>query len=98
MIHSDATYILLANSCFITNQMYIEHYYFFTEELIYGVHARFWMQPNIVTFMWVGIGISYLLYLIPSKSLRLLCTILLPIMIPVAQIYTNYELMDQSEN
>jgi hypothetical protein len=26
-----------------------------------GVHARFWMQPNILMFIWAGVGLDNLL-------------------------------------
>ena len=29
--------------------------------LTYGVHERFWMQPNICTYFFLGIGIAYVL-------------------------------------
>ncbi|CAM9947642.1 unnamed protein product, partial [Ectocarpus fasciculatus] len=31
-----------------------------SDKLLYGIHQRFWMQPNVVTFMWVGIGFNFL--------------------------------------
>ncbi|RYH19587.1 DUF2723 domain-containing protein [archaeon] len=29
------------------------------DKLLYGVHQRFWMQPNVVYFMYVGFGLEY---------------------------------------
>ena len=29
------------------------------EGLLYGVQARFWQQPNVIAFLWVGIGLSW---------------------------------------
>jgi hypothetical protein len=26
------------------------------DKLLYGVHQRFWMQPNVLLFIWSGIG------------------------------------------
>ena len=30
-------------------------------KLLFGIHARFWMQPNILLFMWLGIGLAWCL-------------------------------------
>ena len=30
-----------------------------TEGLIYGVHARFWQQPNVIMFMFLSCGVGY---------------------------------------
>lgn len=29
-----------------------------SDRLLYGVHQRFWMQPNILYFLWVGLGFN----------------------------------------
>lgn len=29
-----------------------------TDRLLYGIHQRFWMQPNVLLFMWAGIGVD----------------------------------------
>ncbi|GMF14870.1 unnamed protein product [Phytophthora lilii] len=34
-----------------------------SEGLIYGVQMRFWQQPNVVVFLWLGIGLGYLVNL-----------------------------------
>lgn len=34
------------------------------DKLLYGVHQRFWMQPNVLTFIWVGVGFNALLHLL----------------------------------
>lgn len=28
------------------------------DKLLYGVHQRFWMQPNVLTFIWLGVGFN----------------------------------------
>ena len=72
------------------------------EELIYGVHARFWMQPNIVTFIWTGLGLSYIVYIIHCtklpQMLQQFLFIVIPILATFTQIYTNYHQLDQSSN
>merc|ERR1712070_887586 len=30
------------------------------KSLFYGVVARFWMQPNIIVYVWVGLGLAYI--------------------------------------
>ncbi|RHZ03735.1 hypothetical protein DYB37_006899 [Aphanomyces astaci] len=32
-----------------------------TEGLLYGVHMRFWQQPNIILFVWGGVGLDAVL-------------------------------------
>lgn len=32
-----------------------------SEGLTYGVHMRFWQQPNVIVFIWLGIGLDQLL-------------------------------------
>lgn len=34
-------------------------------KLLFGIHARFWMQPNILLFMWLGIGLIWLFQRLP---------------------------------
>lgn len=29
------------------------------EALLYGVHMRFWQQPNVIAFVWLGVGFQY---------------------------------------
>jgi len=36
------------------------------EGLLYGVHMRFWQQPNIIVFIWAGIGLIKLYSLLHS--------------------------------
>ena len=35
--------------------------------LLYGVHQRFWMQPNVLSFVWVGVGFGVLTSFLESK-------------------------------
>jgi hypothetical protein len=44
-----------------------------TTELTFGVHARFWMQPNIIAFIFIGIGFYTVLHYL-TKCLHLLST------------------------
>ena len=38
-----------------------------SDKLLYGIHQRFWMQPNVVTFIWVGIGFNAILDFVACK-------------------------------
>lgn len=38
------------------------------DPLLFGVHARFWMQPNIVVFVFCGVGISWMFDLTRSVT------------------------------
>lgn len=29
-----------------------------TDRLLYGIHQRFWMQPNVLLFLWAGLGVN----------------------------------------
>ena len=31
-----------------------------SDKLLFGVHQRFWMQPNVILFIWAGIGYDYI--------------------------------------
>jgi hypothetical protein len=32
------------------------------DKLLFGVHQRFWMQPNILLFAWAGVGFDYVTF------------------------------------
>merc|ERR1711871_1780581 len=34
------------------------------DKLLYGIHQRFWMQPNILLFCFAGVGFNYCVYAI----------------------------------
>jgi hypothetical protein len=38
------------------------------DRLLYGVHQRFWMQPNVLMFTWIGVGFNVLLHLLASVA------------------------------
>eukprot|EP00500_Bicosoecida_sp_ms1_P007814 CAMPEP_0203820576 /NCGR_PEP_ID=MMETSP0115-20131106/40358_1 /ASSEMBLY_ACC=CAM_ASM_000227 /TAXON_ID=33651 /ORGANISM="Bicosoecid sp, Strain ms1" /LENGTH=772 /DNA_ID=CAMNT_0050729589 /DNA_START=252 /DNA_END=2566 /DNA_ORIENTATION=+ len=39
------------------------------DELLFGVHARFWQQPNVVAFILLGVGLSVALEWVAAKAL-----------------------------
>lgn len=67
--------------------------------LLYGVHQRFWMHPNILCFILVGVGCNAAARSLPLP--RTTVARIMPIMmfaIPLMTYTCNYEVSDQSEN
>ena len=57
--HRSAPFMILAAYLFY---MLVFHYLAnlpVDEALLFGVQARFWQQPNVIAFFWVGIGLSW---------------------------------------
>jgi hypothetical protein len=72
------------------------------EGLLYGVHMRFWQQPNIIVFIWSGIGLTFLFDFFTkpiAQSFKLQGIILVGFMLALVggQLYRWYELCDQSQ-
>lgn len=75
-------------------------------ELFYGVVARFWMQPNIIVFIWVGVAIEWLFeraHAVTSGRLKLRQAIVNTmyaacVALVVAQLWRNYKHVDQSHS
>ncbi|KAL7691825.1 hypothetical protein Plhal304r1_c008g0032451 [Plasmopara halstedii] len=38
------------------------------EGLLYGVQMRFWQQPNVIVFIWFGIGLGYTMGLVTQNA------------------------------
>uniref|UniRef100_A0A7S2RZI0 DUF2723 domain-containing protein n=1 Tax=Mucochytrium quahogii TaxID=96639 RepID=A0A7S2RZI0_9STRA len=68
------------------------------QELLFGVQARFWMQPNLLAFYFAGCGL-YVLFLYVFQY-RVMYILLLGLCAGIIsfQFRTNYELSDQSTN
>lgn len=47
------------------------------DPLLFGIFARFWMQPNIIVCIWFGVGLEAVLGLLSSKVVRASLAILL---------------------
>jgi hypothetical protein len=71
-------------------------------KLLFGIHARFWMQPNIILFIWLGIGIIWLSNIISNVSKVYTVTnsfmICISIGLVILQLFRWSSDMDQSEN
>lgn len=75
-----------------------------SNKLHYGIHQRFWMQPNVLTFIWAGAGLSYVFSKIVAhltkantKTYRSIC-FALSILLVASQFRRNFYISDQSEN
>lgn len=68
------------------------------ERLLYGVHMRFWQQPNIIAFVWLGLGLQYVQDLTTQTHSLVLSGLAQASCVALAalQIAMWYELMDQS--
>ena len=64
------------------------------QKLLYGVHQRFWMQPNILAFILVGYGL-FLLCLMVS---RIQTVVLFLVMLVSISFRKGYTLSNQSDN
>jgi len=67
--------------------------------LLFGIHQRFWMHPNILMFIMIGRGMYTNILVIPrrsSKTLLALSAVLL--LLPFATYRQNYSTGDQSNN
>jgi hypothetical protein len=71
------------------------------EGLLFGVQMRFWMQPNIIFFIWIGVGLSTCLKriggMLPARSLSILAPVV-SVLIISAQINKWYAISDQHDN
>lgn len=72
-------------------------------DLFYGVVARFWMQPNIIVFIWAGMGIDWLVDAVAAglkgrvRSLVVMCFYAACAALVGVQLQRNYGLSDQSQ-
>lgn len=65
-----------------------------TDPLLYGVHERFWMQPDIICFIFINIGISYLY----SNFLSIVMPSYVFVLILPIMVKYQYYLMDMSDD
>ena len=71
--------------------------------LLFGIHARFWMQPNVLLFTWVGIGLIFATEFMLQRFQKLRTYLELPAIALLlafvgAQIWRWFPLMDQTKN
>lgn len=83
------------------------------DRLLYGVHQRFWMQPNVVTFMLAGTGWNYVVSRAfaggkqghdkeKDKSSRpsalfLAAATLVPVLLVILQLHTHWPMSNQAD-
>eukprot|EP00985_Skeletonema_marinoi_P022899 scaffold14867_cov194-Skeletonema_marinoi.AAC.1 len=65
--------------------------------LLFGVHQRFWMHPNILCFILVGVGFDTAARAMPATAAARLMPIIM-VAIPLVTCTLNFEASDQSEN
>lgn len=77
-----------------------------SEGLIYGVQMRFWQQPNVMAFTWLGVGLGYIVNLVTlvvgstSRMMKSAISIFSQVAclaVVGAQIWRWHELCDQSQ-
>ncbi|KAJ0398482.1 hypothetical protein P43SY_006640 [Pythium insidiosum] len=72
-----------------------------SEGLTYGVHMRFWQQPNVIVFSWIGVGLVAVLDWFtsrcPARRLLYLLGHAVAPAIAVMQLTTWFSLCDQSD-
>jgi len=69
--------------------------------LLFGIHARFWMQPNIILFVWMGVGLVWSSQRLASctcTSLSSSISIFLSILLVSCQLWRWSYMMDQRSN
>ena len=72
--------------------------------LLFGIHARFWMQPNVLLFVWVGIGLIFVSEWILQQATSVRSTLQVPFLAAVViglvggQVWRWFPMMDQSDN
>ena len=74
------------------------------DKLLFGVHQRFWMQPNVLLFAWVGVGFNATNYIftlckIEDKGNRrygALCSLTVGLLIVCTQYAINFNVSNQS--
>ena len=73
-----------------------------SEALLYGVHMRFWQQPNVIFFLWVGLGFdAFFAWLRRLKLARHWGTVLASAAataLVAMQISSFYDVSDQHDN
>ncbi len=67
--------------------------------LLFGIHQRFWMHPNILMFILIGIGGEKLILSASNGSpSRLLALATMVLLLPFAAYWQNFSVSDQSAN
>lgn len=67
--------------------------------LLFGIHQRFWMHPNILMFIIVGVRIHEFISVMPRRSsIKLLALSVVILLLPFATYQRNYSARDQSSN
>jgi len=65
--------------------------------LLFGIHQRFWMHPNILCFILIGVGLDAVARTLPQTAATTFTPIFM-VIIPLMTYKSNFEVSDQSEN
>lgn len=65
--------------------------------LLFGIHQRFWMHPNLLCFVFVGIGFDTAARPFSSKTTSGLMSMMM-LALPWVTFKQNFEMSDQSQN
>eukprot|EP00937_MAST-01D_sp_MAST-1D-sp2_P005264 g5264.t1 len=72
------------------------------EGLLFGVHMRFWMQPNAIFFVWVGVGFDFvassLLTSRQARPWRPAVAAAVAAAVVAARLHASFAHADQSDN
>ncbi|KAL7537332.1 hypothetical protein ACHAXR_007740 [Thalassiosira sp. AJA248-18] len=68
--------------------------------LLYGIHQRFWMQPNILAIILIGMGMHKAIVATANTghNKRVYALSSMVLLLPFASYYQNYSISDQSNN
>lgn len=65
--------------------------------LLFGIHQRFWMHPNVLLHILIGIGLYKTMTYSPNKSTRAIVTAVV-LVLPCTTYWQNRMMSDQSSN
>ena len=64
-----------------------------SDPLLYGVHARFWMQPNLIVCLFAGVGVDLIMKRLLVKNSKVIIIVALAAM----QLQRNYPVLQEQQ-
>lgn len=68
-----------------------------SNKLLFGIHQRFWMHPNILVYILLGIGLYKIIACSPNKSTQRIAAAVV-LVLPCSTYWQNRSVSDQSSN
>lgn len=68
-----------------------------SNKLLFGIHQRFWMHPNILVYILLGIGLYKIITCSPNKPTQLIAVAVV-LVLPCTTYWQNRSVSDQSSN